>query len=116
MSSTYKEYLFHVDTICEPCFYHQAVTKPEWRLAMAEELAALEANHTWKLQPLPANKKAIGCRWVFKVKYKTDGSLDKYKTHLVAQGFTQQAKVDFLDTFSPAAKLTTVRTLLCITA
>lgn len=53
---------------------------------------------------------------MYKVKYKVDGSLDKYKTHLVAQGFTQQARVDFLHTFSPVAKLTTVRTFLCITA
>lgn len=71
---------------------------------MAEELAALEAN-----------KKAIGCYWVYKGKYKENG-LDRCKARLVAQGFTQQAGIDFLATFSPVTKLTTMRILLSISA
>ncbi|MCH80752.1 hypothetical protein A2U01_0001525 [Trifolium medium] len=79
---------------------------------MAAELVALESNNTWTVMPLPAGKRAIGCKWVYKVKCNADGSLDKCKARLVAQGFTQQTEIDFLETFSPVAKLTSVRILL----
>lgn len=116
LSPAYREYVMHVNNIFEPQFFHQAVTFPEWRKTMAEELAALEANNTWTVQTLPPGKITIGCKWVYKAKLKADGSLDRYKARLVAQGFTQQAGIDFQDTFSPVAKLTTVRLLLSIAA
>lgn len=116
LSPSYRDYVLNVSSIYEPEFYHQAVKFPEWRQAMSEEIAALEANHTWTLQTLPPGKKTIGCRWLYKVKYKADGTLDRYKAGLVAKGYTQQAGIDFLDTFSPVAKLTTVRVLLSIAA
>ena len=83
---------------------------------MNEEIKALEANSTWTLVPLPLDKHCIGCRWANKVKYKMDGSVDRYKARLVAKGYTQQAGIDFSNTFSLVAKLTTVRVLLCVAA
>jgi len=81
---------------------------------MQEELDALNANHTWQLISLPEGKKTIGCRWVYKIKHKSDGTLDRYKADLVAKGYTQLKGLDFLDTLSPVAKLTTLRLLLAV--
>lgn len=69
---------------------------------------ALERNHTWVLTTLPPNKKAIGCKWVYKIKYKANGSIEEYKTHLVSKGFTKIKVLDFFETFSPMAKITAI--------
>jgi len=83
---------------------------------MQEELDALNANHTWQLVPLFKGKKTIGCKWVYKIKHKSDETLDRYKAHLVAKGYTQLEGLDFLDTFTPITKLTTLRLLLAVAA
>jgi hypothetical protein len=63
---------------------------------------------------LSTGRKPVGCKWVLRKKYKADGSLDKYKTRLVAKGFTQQPGVDFMDTYSPVAKFASVRIIMVV--
>ena len=99
-----------------PSSVEEALSDPEWTQAMQEELEALKKNNTWKLVPLPEGKKIVGCKWVFSIKYKADGSIDRYKARLVAKGFTQTYGIDYSETFSPVAKLNTVRVLLSLAA
>lgn len=100
----------------EPTSYTVARKDPHWRQAMEDELKALEANNTWTLEFLPPDKTAIGCKWVYRIKYKSDGSIDRYKARLVAKGYSQLEGFDFTDVFAPVTKLTTVRTVLSIAA
>lgn len=100
--------------IPEPYTYNQALKDSKWVDAMTKELNALETNNTWRIVPPPSNKKVVGCKWVFRVKYLSDGSLDKFKARLVAKGYTQIEGQDYHNTFSPVAKMATVRTVLAL--
>ena len=79
-------------------------------------MQALDDNGTWDLVPLPTEKKVIGCRWVFAVKFNPDRSVAILKARLVAKGYTQTYGVDYSDIFSPIAKLTFVRLFISLTA
>ena len=83
---------------------------------MKVEMGALEKNKTWDLVELPPRKKLVGCKWVFIVKHKADGSLERYKTRIVAKGYTQTYGIDYLKTFVLVAKLNPIRILLSLTA
>ncbi|XP_073280652.1 uncharacterized mitochondrial protein AtMg00820-like [Primulina huaijiensis] len=101
--------LISISSNKEPTSYREATSYPKWKVAIDLELAALESNHTWELVVLPPGKKAIGCRWVYKIKKISDGTVDKFKARLVAKSYTQQQGVNYHDTFSPTAKIVTVR-------
>uniref|UniRef100_A0A2N9GQ92 Reverse transcriptase Ty1/copia-type domain-containing protein n=1 Tax=Fagus sylvatica TaxID=28930 RepID=A0A2N9GQ92_FAGSY len=105
-----------ISTPIEPQFYHEAVKSPHWVDAMSKELEALEANHTWVLTSLPPGKQPIGCKWVYKLKFKSDGTIERYKARLVAKGYNQREGIDYSETFSPVAKLVTVRSFIALAA
>ena len=81
---------------------------------MDAKIKALEANNTWTITSLPPGKKPIGCKWVSRVKYKSDGLVERYKVRLVTKGFTQKEGLDYIDTFSLVAKMVSVKCVLVV--
>ena len=85
----YKQFVMAIDsTSPNPTSFHEAVQSPNWRAAMDKEIAALELTNTWTLTNLPPDKVPIGYKWVYRTKYKSDGSIERYKARLVAKGYT----------------------------
>ena len=98
----------------EPTCVSQALSQPQWRDAMFSELTTLIKHETWDLVPIPLNYNPMGYKWVFRVKRKPDGSVDRFKAHLVAKGYHQRPELDYKETFSSVVKPTTIRIVLSI--
>ncbi|CAL8115735.1 unnamed protein product [Prunus armeniaca] len=116
LSPSHRTFIHNITTCVEPTSFAQANLDPKWREAMKVELQALAHNQTWTLTPLPPGKRAIGSKWVYKIKHKSDGTIERYKARLVAKGYTQTEGLDYYETFAPVAKLVTVRCLLAVAA
>ncbi|XP_019052678.1 PREDICTED: uncharacterized protein LOC109114470 [Nelumbo nucifera] len=101
-------------TESEPNIYSQVSKHHHWSDAMSKEFQALVQNKTWNLVPYHSSMNVVGSKWVYKIKQKPDGSVDRYKDRLVAQGFTQILGVDFFGIVSPVIKPTTIRTILSL--
>ena len=87
---------------------------PKWEAAIQDELKSLEAFNTFEVVDLPPGKKPVGCKYVFKTKYKPNGEIEKYKVRLVAQGFLQQEGIDYNEVFAPVVDSTSISLLLAI--
>lgn len=113
-SSSFASFLTSIHSLYEPSSYKETILNPPWQQAMVEELGALHKTDTWDLVPLPPGKRAIGSHWVYKIKTKFDGSVERYKARLVAKGYSQQYGLDYEETFAPVAKMTTIRILIVV--
>lgn len=100
----------------EPQSFEKASKEVCWTKAMNEEMSTIEKNKTWKLVALPEGKKIIGLKWVYKIKYNEDGSIQKHKARLVAKGYSQQPEIDYTETYAPVARMETIRTILALAA
>lgn len=100
----------------EPKCYEEARGVREWEEAMQEEISALNKNCTWQLVPKPADAELVTCKWVYKLKKNADGTIARYKARLVARGFSQQYGRDYEETFSPVARMVTIRTIISLAA
>ncbi|KRY26488.1 Copia protein, partial [Trichinella britovi] len=103
----------------DPISFEEALNRPdakEWLKAINEELASHHENQSWEPAVLPPHKKAIKSKWVFKTKYKEDGTIEKRKARLVARGYSQRQGIDYEDTFAPTLGYSSLRYLLSLAA
>lgn len=115
-SSSHQVFLAAVTAGHEPRSYAEAIKHDVWKKSCSAEITALEDQHTWDIVSRPPGKVAIGSKWVFKIKYNADGTIERHKSRLVAFGNRQVEGEYFDETFSPVIKMTTVRALLRLAA
>ena len=116
LGSTFKSFLTSLGEITVPTRVEEALQDPSWKAAMDKEMAALEKNDMWEIVCLPKGKRAVGCKWVYTLKFDCSGVLERLKARLVAKGYTQREGVDYGETFAPVAKFNIVRVLIAVAA
>ena len=117
MPDYYGDRVFLATDGDDPRTVKQAMRSPaamQWKDAMESEYKALMKHETWKLVDLPDGANLVGCKWVYKTKRTASGEIDRYKSRLVAQGYSQEKGIDFDEVFAPVAKYKSIRTVLAI--
>jgi hypothetical protein len=118
----YEDYISSISLISnegEPCCYQEVmdvIESAKWKIAMKEEMDALEKNKTWDLVELPKGRKVVGCKWVYKLKKGVDDKVERYKARLVEKGYSQMKGIDFHEIFSPVVKLVSICVVLALVA
>ena len=113
-SASHVRFLAAVTAGFEPTRFSEAVSYSSWCDAMRKEIEALENNGTWTIEDLPPGKKTIGCKWVYKIKYYSDGTIERHKERLVILDNNQVAGIDFNETFAPVSKMVSVYVFLAV--
>ncbi|KAM2234024.1 hypothetical protein ACFXTI_012311 [Malus domestica] len=115
-NGVFNKIAFTATVTSEPKTFKTASQISEWQVAMKEEIDALHSQKTWSLVPLRPNKNLVGCKRIYKIKKNADGSMVRYKAILVVQRYSQEEGVDYLETFSPVVKPTTIRLIFSLAA
>ncbi|KAL3358637.1 hypothetical protein AABB24_015640 [Solanum stoloniferum] len=116
LSPSYQCYIAATTPCKEPTSYSEAIKDQRWVAAMKDKIQALDSNNTWEITDLPPGKEHIGCKWIYKVKYKSTGEIERFKARVVAKGYSQQEGLDYNESFSPVVKMVTVRTIVSLVA
>ncbi|KAJ9567237.1 hypothetical protein OSB04_003203 [Centaurea solstitialis] len=114
-----REVIFTIDFEDDPKTFSEAMSSRDahlWKEAINDEMDSILGNGTWELDNLPKGKIPIGSKWIFKKKYHPDGSISAYKARLVAKGYRQREGIDYFDTYAPVARISSIRTLIAISA
>ncbi|KAL0283440.1 UNVERIFIED_CONTAM: Retrovirus-related Pol polyprotein from transposon RE2 [Sesamum angustifolium] len=111
LSPNYRAFSVSFSSISIPNTYCEALWHPAWKMNMDDEMSALISRGTWELVEVPPNANVVAFRWVFTLKFQTDGTLERYKTRLIAKGFTQTYGVDYFEIFSLVTRLNSIRAL-----
>ena len=112
LSLPYFAFVFTLSSVSTPKSTSEAISHLGWKQAMAKEMDVLYSNGTWELVTLPPGKSPVGCHWIYTVKVGPDGQVDRLKACLIVKGYTQQYGSNYYDTFSPIAKIVSIRLLL----
>lgn len=101
-------------TKSEPSNVEEALTCQAWKDAMIDEYQSILKNDVWDIVPRPKDKLVVSSKWLFKIKYAPDGSIEKHKARFIARGFSQKAGIEYEETFAPVARYTSIRTIIAI--
>ena len=85
----------NISNVIDPMSFNESNEHEEWRKETEEEYDSIMKNKTWELTEFPKDKNLIGCKWIYKPKFKVDGSIDKHKTILVAKGYSHKEAIDY---------------------
>lgn len=111
-SENYHTYILAITSMIEPKHYNEAILNENWRFAIKDEIISLQDVGTFSIVDLPPGKKALGCKWVFRLKLRADGDLERHKAHLVIFGNNQKEGIEYNETFVPVAKMIMVQAFI----